>query len=797
MREQSKIVQQARALPKEKRKEILMSFKEPELHTYLKELLERMEPNYTIEITHQSDELGKDLVIVKKDKISIDVIGVVVKVGDIRAKTVGRVDEIKTQVTTIFSCGTEKKVKNIESQVEQAFAHPAEMRTIFDELTVSKVLILLAGGISNQARTRLKKELPGIIEIKGINWLIDKFTNYYPQIFFEGKVMDFLQKKIQELERKHSLTKKRMNLSEYFVDPMVATIDIPVRIDEENLALIMEKRRMPFLQLKSILTRDRRIILVGDPGVGKSGALAKLTINMLKESSSLIFKGASKKQAIGIPVLVSGKEILEVDTSEALLKKYLVTPEIGHRFKIQVLMVDALDEVPPTQGIEVIGKAEKFSREQDCSLLITSRKIDIIKTPPGGFEKYELLPFEYGQAIKLFEKLASSKQIIGSLRDGLEKIKFRIPMVPLSLILLIDLVEERKEIPASITELYERFYELMLGRWDKDKGIEVLFEYYVKSRFLAELAFMEFLKKERLEISKKEFEDFFDNYATRYGWDKGSLEGFMKEIRRAGILRMGETVLFRHRSFLDYFGARYIFEKRGDFENLNDFIVKIYFTDIWGDTVFFYIGLVKEVNEIVIDKIFETKSKGLSTYINKFLTGTLLQAGWSSPTRTKYYGIGKAVTFAPMIRDKFLEIAKNKGIEMPLIFADFFVISLSDFAFGSAFLFKEAKSLFSDLSKKPCKENLYIMLSLLWSMQRFLSPNELQEAIKNFLEILSKIPKLDIREEARSLLFLMIMERQDKATVRTIRRKLDRLKKRGPEIFRELLPHRKKGFRRK
>jgi len=496
MAEQSEIIQQAKALSKEQRKKILMSLKEDELHRHLKELFEAMEPDYTIEITHGPDELGKDLVIVKKDKIGIDVIGVVVKTGDIRAKTVGKVDEVKTQVEKAFSYVAEKKIKDIESQVQQAFVHPAEMKTIFKKLPISKVFIMLAGELSKPARKRLTKELRENIEIKDIDWFIEKFTNYYPQVFFEGRVIDFLQEKIQQLETKHWLSKRGINLSDYFVEPLVATIDIPVKFNEENLALIIKKRRKPFSHLRSILTQNRQIILVGDPGVGKSGALSKLTIDMLRKASALMFRGVSKKQRIEMPMLVPAKEILEADNSKTLLEKYLVTPDIIDRFKVKVLMIDALDEIPTSQRKEVIEKAERFSQQLTCSLVITSRKIDIIKSPPRGFVKYELLPFEYGQALRLFERLVSSKKILGSLRDGLEKVRFQIPMVPLSLMLLIDLVEQNKEIPASVTELYDRFYDLMLGRWDREKGIEVLFEYFVKKSFLAELAFMEFLKND-------------------------------------------------------------------------------------------------------------------------------------------------------------------------------------------------------------------------------------------------------------------------------------------------------------
>lgn len=797
MVEQSELVRLVKASSKEDRKKKLMSFKETELHYYLKELFQEMEPDYAIEITHKAGELGKDLVIVKKDHISTDVIGVVVKKGHIRGKTAGQVDEVINTVKVAFSYAEEKKLESIESQVQQAFAHRAEMKMIFNKLPVSKVFIVLVGNLSNQARDRLIKELRGyIIEVKDINWLIDNFSDYYPQVFFEGQVIDFLQQKIQELETKHWLFfKRKINLSDYFVEPLVEPIDSPLAIDKENLILSMGMRRTPFSKLKSIIKQARRIILIGNPGVGKSNALAKMAIDMLREAHSLTYRGISKKQ-IGIPVLISAKEILGIDDCETLLQKYYVTPDIINRFKVQTLMIDALDEVPSTQANDVIEKAEEFSKHLACSLIITSRKIDIIKVPPIGFEKYELLPFEYSQALKLCEKLIRSKKILTSLKDGLEKIRFQIPMVPLSLMLLIELVEEEREIPASIAELYNRFFDLMLGRWDKEKGIEVLFEYIIKGSFLAELAFKEFYEKKRMEISQKEFEEFLNNYASRYDWDREELKGFIKEIERAGILAIRETVIFRHRSFLDYSAAHYIFNKRAEFENLNDFIVKIYFDITWGEIAFFYIGLMREISDKIIEKIFAVEEEEIFIYIDKLLLGRLLQAGWHIPTKRKYNGIKRAVTFAPAIREEFLKIAKQRGVKIPKIMGDCLVMILSDLAFGSMVLYKEAKSLFSDLFAELNEDYLCQMLSILWAIQRFYEPEKLASEIKSFIEMLPEIPDLSVEEHARSLLILELIGEKNKPIVKTIKRKLEQLINRYPETFKELLPLKRKGFRR-
>ncbi len=795
MAKSTELTRQAKSLPRETRKEVLMAFRETELHKQLKELFGNMQPDYTVEVTHGAEELGKDLVVVKKDEFTLEVIGVVVKKGHIRGQTVGEVDEVKARLKRVLPGRKKSKIDEIESQVEQALAHPAKMKQIFATLPVSKVFVVLAGDLSNQARTRLEAELKGNVEVFDVNWLVDKFTIFYPQVFFEGKVCDFLQERIQKLEGRSWLCKKGISLSECFVEPLVATVDLPVELDDKSLALMIGKRKMPFSKLKSILKGAARVILVGDPGVGKSAAVTKLEIDALKQASASLISGAPKEEPIEIPLLVAARDILEVRTAEELLHSYFSTEEVIRRFKVEQIMVDALDEVPPLQRAEVIKRSEKVSRELNCRLVITSRKVDIIDTPPEGFKEYELLPFEFGQALKLFEKVAQSKQTLTALKNGLERVKFHIPMVPLSLLLIIELVEDRKEIPASLTELYDRFFDMGLGRYDKEKDIEVLFEYRIKKSFLAELAYCQFLGKGRLEVPQVEFEKFLGEYASEQNWDKTSLDGFVKELQRAGVVDLREAVTFRHRSFLDYFAAVYLFDKQDELENLHDLVVQIYFDDLWGDVAFFYIGLKRKISDSILSKIFAFESEDMLVLMNKFLSGKLLQAGWNSPTKTKYSGIEKAIVLAPAIRDKFLASAERSKVRIPRIFGDFLVMSLSDLSFASGFLAKEVKSLIDDLLARPDKESLCMTIPLLWSIQRFLTKEELREAVGKLLGLVSDIPDLPAEDQAKSLLFLMFIERQDTALAKTIRKKLERVKRRAPGLFKALLPRRKKGFR--
>ena len=115
---QKELIQLAKTLPIEDRKNILISYKETDLHNHIKELLCNMDQNSLVEITHGSEEHGNDLVMVNKDIFRESVIGVVVKSGNIGGRTKGRIDEIK-------------------SQVEQSLAHPVILKTIPDKKLLS------------------------------------------------------------------------------------------------------------------------------------------------------------------------------------------------------------------------------------------------------------------------------------------------------------------------------------------------------------------------------------------------------------------------------------------------------------------------------------------------------------------------------------------------------------------------------------------------------------------------------------------------------------------------------------
>jgi len=793
----TELSQLAQLLPKEKKKEILMSFPEVKLHHHMRELFIAMQPGYEVEITHGVDELGKDLVIVKRDNIGQDVIAVIVKSGDIRAKTAGDVDEVVDRAEATLKFRGDKTLDEIESQIQQARSHPAVLKGLFAKLPVTKVLVVLAGEIGGRARTRLLKEMPGTVQVADVGWLIEKFTEFYPQVFFEGKVIDFLQHKIQTLEIQHYFSRQGKNLSDYFVDPPVEDMDAPIDLTGSKTGSRSKKRKLAFSELQAIVSTPNRLLVVGDPGTGKSIALAKLALDMLRKTYAMLTKGEVEGRKASIPVLVSAEGVLNSANLDDLLDQYFGSDEVRDRFEVCALMVDALDEVAPSQRESAISKTREYIRQMPHSALImTSRKVDAVNATLEGFRRYEIRPFGLGQAYRLFERVVNNTKKVDVLRRGLERVQWQIPMVPLSLMLLIELVEQNQEIPASLSELYDRFSDMVLGRWDREKGIEVLFDYLVKKRFLGELAMEEFISKNRLEIGSSEYASFARKYATRFGWDPPEFDKFGKEIERAGVTSSGATVAFRHKSFLEYFGAFHIYDRREEIPNLIDLIVRLYYDGLWGDVSFFYVGLKREINMGILEQIFGYGGKDLPVLIQKLMTGRLLQAGWHSPTEMKSKGIEIAVSYVTGVREQFVDFLKRAKIDASKLVGDMFVMMLSEMAFSSAFLAKEGQTLFHTFASTSSKEDINKMVALLWANRKFLDASQLKAAVNEALKALEKTEGLAVEDEVRAIFVLSLIEEKDEVMTRALNRRVAKLKRRAPDVFQGLLPESKQGHRR-
>lgn len=794
MTDVSKLRSEARLLSTEVRRQIISDVPEAELHHMLAELFRAMNPDFWVEVTHGTNEYGKDLVVVRADPLLMDVAGVVVKRGDIKAKTKGDVDGLIERIEDVLSARGEAITQEIIVQVRQSTHHAAELSLRVQNLKCNRVIVILAGSMSGQARRRIQEEVGLSSDVHDLAWLVDAFTAHYPQVFFEARAVDYLYDTIDMLEADSFHSRSGKTLSECFVEPVIAPLDKELSLDDATHLVKVRKRRIGFSQIGSTLAEKRRILLIGDPGCGKSKAVAKYCIDELRQAVNRMTKRKSETEPVGIPIMIPARRFVAFRDSADLLDALLPSTVRG-LLRATTLVLDGLDELPSDQREMALQKADDIATSLGTTLLVTSRRLAAFATAPKGFSRCEILPFEVGQAMKLVRKVLLSPDVLPVLRQGIETIHSQLPMNPLSLILLIEVVAERKEVPASLTELYERFLDLVFGRWDHEKGIAVLFEYIVKKRFLATLAYEEFYLKDRLEMSARDFEAFLQRYADEYGWSSEQLRDFVKEVDRAGVLDTSEEVFFRHRSFADFFVGLYLHENRDELGDVKDRVVRAYFDPVWMEAAFFFVGLSRRITAPYLKALVAYEEDGRDLSIERLLMGRLLQAGWYSKAETKTEGVRVAVGYVNSAADAIRPFLRTSKRHVPEVLLDLAVLSLAQHAFGSFAVVKEGAQVLSQLANSGDLSQTGLMqrAALLWSLRNLMDEVEHSEAVRRFVADVTAA-RLPPADEAKFLVMAGLAADPDADVRRVIGRRIRRIESDKPAAIAALLPGKRPKF---
>jgi hypothetical protein len=335
-----------------------------------------------------------------------------------------------------------------------------------------------------------------------------------------------------------------------------------------------------------------------------------------------------------------------------------------------------------------------------------------------------------------------------------------------------------------------------LGKWDfKDKGIELLFQYEIKLHFLAEIAWTEFTTKDRVEITRREFDEFVQSYIGKFGFERSWIGRFISEIERAGLIELKEMVSFRHRSFLDYFAALYIYNHREESGDTAKLITKLYFSDLWGDVSFYFVGIQRSMAEGILNNIMDFEAKGLGIEINKFAIGRLLQAGWLSPIEMKYKGLRRALLYLTPLRERLNESFSKTRPNPGMIFADFLPVMTAEWTMGSITLVGALQRIYTELIKENTAESLWKQVGVLWALWRFLGETEQQKYASELLDKVSSCEKLSTDEKSSILLLMMTLSDKTKNIRRSVDRRLKKIMLKHPQTIKRLLPPRKEGFR--
>ena len=177
---------------------------------------------------------------------------------------------------------------------------------------------------------------------------------------------------------------------------------------------------------------------------------------------------------------------------------------------------------------------------------------------------------------------------------------------------------DKKDVPANITELFAKFTELMLGRWDEKKGLNQQYQAKVKETLLSEFAF-KLHERGESSFNRTEFIDFADRRLKEINLS-ADLDTLVFEILdRSGLLRGDREVEFRHHLLQEYFAAKGVPD--------TDFIRGVLADDWWRNSVVFYFG----ANPRSVDELLDVATSNTAKSSEAFIAvGLALQACYLS-----------------------------------------------------------------------------------------------------------------------------------------------------------------------
>ena len=473
------------------------------------------------------------------------------------------------------------------------------IKSIQEKYTANNVFVYSNWAITKGFQTSLVKELNTIqITYIGRDELIKLLDDVFPEywrhddlrlIQYEKVYTDFVAND-SDLKKLKFPSDKYAKLLDIFIEPLLVRYYQDIKTNTP----ISKK-----YTVNELIAHKESLILEGEAGAGKSTLLKKIGEKLIEENAT----GIKKKH---LPIYLSSLELFDAGSSVSnavrnKLASFSEAPlsEIAQEYDVH-LLIDSIDEIADRQS-EMLTELNTISKQCGIKYYIASRNGDnLLSKAPANMSSFSIRKFNLSQ-IKLFlDKFFSgdngkSTTLLDALRDNqmLEKL----PITPLTLSLISILFEETEfEIPATISDIYDNFNTLIIGKAVVSNKIEFI-DISFKERILSIYALKLLESPNHIPLSYNEFIRFFKEYfdGKSIPIRKGSLEDVLDYLlMNTGILYLkdGDRVQFTHDSYMEYYAALEIFKHNRDYE---DKLIDNFYDPNWQNVAIFYAGESKDM----------------------------------------------------------------------------------------------------------------------------------------------------------------------------------------------------------
>lgn len=717
------------------------------------------------------DELGKDAVFLFDNPLSLEVYVVQTKKGNLKMS-----HDAKTNVLNAI---TQLKMA-LETKVSFSFEKTKKYP--------DRVMLCISGKINAKAKSHIIEELKdNRIIFMDADDIINKIDDKFPELWM-GIDKDLLPY-LREIKR----SVEDISYSKFSSDflpksdaPDAATDEmyVPLKLYRTTVKsrkfkgrLIQEPdfEEIPF---QGIMSRKQSLFLIlGEAGSGKSTALRRLAYQVANKSIEQFDK-------YKIPILLKANEVYnkcnklslaEICNEETIRLTDSKKSSFSNTDLTEgrvLIMIDGLDEVSTNEQRKLVLNAiinfhKVFNK---CKIILTSRDYSFIKDLPGIniFLEYRINPISFKEVDKILKRFQkrktlseeTSKEILRRLQEihGME-------LNPLLVTVFAATSDySRKDIPANITELFKKFTEIMLGRWDESKGLSQQFHAPLKDFVLTQIGF-ELHRRRITSISIDEFYEIIKQELGSRG-HIGDVEQISDEIiNRSGLFRVVQNnIEFRHHVLQEFFAGRGI--------PSNDFLISIITDEWWQRAIVFYFGDKPGESNGIINLISVLKSRPKDEIFVASLTiGLAIQAAYLIKVDKRLDFLKWVITGLSQAKDDFLDFISDK---LPLSRFIYYYLAGRD-SVACSFVADHIDLLFNDL----VSTNSAILdkeVNSFWLIISLLESHEIEKAeflIKNFHPKELKL-LLAIHLSCFIIINLKIVSKEKKKTAEKILSYLDK-----------------------
>ncbi len=614
-----------------------------DFHPLLNTLLPKLIGIRKVEYKHGPNEKGTDFILTKHD----DTLEKTVYIG-----VIAKIDKI-TQ-SSIFDVGRQIEECDLARYIENG------KKSIF----LDEIWVICNGKISINAQEKIHdKYRSKKIEFIDKEKLSDLIKKFLPDYLYDMpvKIGEYLAQK----KAKNEEIDKRFNLINLEDSQLYIEQDI-IEIEEGEYNINNKrrnKRKINKIDIHDKIENEKFIIIEADMGAGKSKLVRKLVDYYTTPEIYL-------KSKI-IPISINYRDFCEkyrFDINDTICSQINnLSLSDFDKDSLFLLLIDGFDEKKDTlenQLSNLDKLSEDASNKNNVRVVLTSRYINALYDKKIKLKKralrLEIAPLSQRKMLEFLKDLCAEINISKRIADDLK----RSPLIrdltrkPIAAILLAKLLNENsEELPSNITELYSKYLELMLGRWDIMKGLETQKEYDASESVMMEIA--NYLIDNNIEyLSKDECNYFFSQYLSKRNMDINPKELCEKIIFRSGIISEDKNtgnIYFSHRTFTEFFYSK--LKHRDKSLPIDNRVFQLY----WMNIYFFYVGLHKDCPELLNQIVaLETTSEG-ERWLKLINMSNYFLAGYATPYEIIENNLHKTLIDASKL---FLDIL-DKRIRSP------------------------------------------------------------------------------------------------------------------------------------